>query len=236
MSIVRIATFNVENLDETEPGVQPSLAERLVLMPPQVERLRSDIVCFQEVHGQERPGQPRDLLALKELLTGTYLDTPELTLASTKPAGDAVYDKRNLVVASRFPVTAKEQLRYKLVSRPKYRRITAIPAEATAKAIGVERPIQHVQVDLGLFGTLHVINLHLKSKIPTNIEGQKVDDYTWRSADAWAEGLFLSSMKRMSQAVEVRRLVDQLFDADADAKIVVGGDFNAEPHEIPVMA
>ncbi len=43
-------------------------------------------------------------------------------------------------------------------------------------------------------------------------------------------------MKRMSQAVEVRRLVDQILDADADAMIVVAGDFNATPDEVPVMA
>jgi predicted extracellular nuclease len=43
-------------------------------------------------------------------------------------------------------------------------------------------------------------------------------------------------MKRMAQALEVRRLVDQILDADPDARIVVAGDFNATPDEIPVMA
>ena len=80
-----------------------------------------------------------------------------------------------------------------------------------------------------------MINVHLKSKIPTDIPGQKIDGFTWRSADAWAEGSFISSMKRMSQALEVRRLVDQLLDADPDARIVVAGDFNAAPDEVPVM-
>ena len=84
-------------------------------------------------------------------------------------------------------------------------------------------------------GVLHVINVHLKSKIPTDIPGQKIDGFTWRSADAWAEGSFISSMKRMSQALEVRRLVDQLLDADPDARIVVAGDFNAAPDEVPVL-
>jgi predicted extracellular nuclease len=83
---------------------------------------------------------------------------------------------------------------------------------------------------------LHLINVHLKSKIPTDIPGQKVDTFTWRSSDAFAEGSFLSSMKRMSQALEVRRLVDQIFLEDPDARIVVAGDFNATPDEVPVMA
>ena len=78
--------------------------------------------------------------------------------------------------------------------------------------------------------------MHLKSKIPTDIPGQKVDDFTWRTADAWAEGSFLSSMKRMSQALELRRLVDRILDADPDARIVVAGDFNATPDEVAVLA
>jgi exonuclease III len=61
---IRIATFNLENFDEAASGMRPSLDERIALMKPQITRLHADIACFQEVHGQERPGQPRDLLAL----------------------------------------------------------------------------------------------------------------------------------------------------------------------------
>ena len=78
--------------------------------------------------------------------------------------------------------------------------------------------------------------MHLKSKIPTDIPGQKIDNFTWRTADAWAEGAFISSMKRMAQALEVRRLVDQILDADPTSQIVVAGDFNATPDEVPVLA
>lgn len=81
-----------------------------------------------------------------------------------------------------------------------------------------------------------MIDVHLKSKIPTTIPGQKIDNFTWRSADGWAEGYFLSSLKRMSQALEVRRLVDQILDADPGARIVVAGDFNAAPDDVPVLA
>lgn len=58
MAAIRIATFNLENFDETAPNQRPSLAERIALMKPQILRLRADIACFQEVNGQERPGQP----------------------------------------------------------------------------------------------------------------------------------------------------------------------------------
>ncbi|BCJ68533.1 endonuclease/exonuclease/phosphatase family protein [Polymorphospora rubra] len=236
MAEFRIATFNVENLDETAPDERPSLAERVALMKPQIVRLRADVVCFQEVHGQERPGKPRALLALAELLAGTDLAGASMT--SSRPDGDAVYNERNLVVVSHHPVLAHRQLRNDLVARPRYARLTAVPADAAPVEIGVERPILHVELDLAQVGggRLHVVNVHLKSKIPTDIPGQKLDNYTWRSADAWAEGTFISSMKRMSQALEVRRLVDQILDADPGARIVVAGDFNATPDDIPVLA
>ena len=52
MAEVRIATFNLENFDETAPDEWPSLAERIELMRPQIVRLRANIACFQEVNGQ----------------------------------------------------------------------------------------------------------------------------------------------------------------------------------------
>lgn len=234
MGTLRIATFNLENWDETAPGAKPpSLADRIELMRPQIMRLRADVACFQEVHGQERPGQPRDVLALKELLKGTNLEGANLV--STRTAGGEVYDVRNLVVATHLPVLAFRQLRNDLVETPLYRRLTAVPADPAAVEIAVERPILHVELDVA-GDRLHVVNVHLKSKLPTDIPGQKIDAYTWRSADAWAEGFFLSSLKRMSQALEVRRLVDQTLDADPGARIVVAGDFNATPEDVPVQA
>jgi endonuclease/exonuclease/phosphatase family metal-dependent hydrolase len=236
MATLRIATFNLENLDETGPGQRPSLAERVTLMKPQISRLRADIACIQEVNGQERPGQPRALLALQELVAGTNLDGA--AMIATKPEGDAVYNERNLVVVTHLPVLAHTQLRNTLVAKPAYRRLTAVPEDPGPVEIGIERPILHVQVDLAPVGggRLHVINVHLKSKIPTEIPGQKIDNFTWSSADAWAEGFFISSMKRMSQALEARRLVDKILDEDPHASIVVAGDFNATPDDVPVLA
>lgn len=233
MAQFRIATFNLENFDETGPGVRPSLQERIALMRPQILRLRADVAFFQEVNGQERPGRPRALLALAELLQGTNLEGAQLV--STRPQDDAVYNERNLVIATHLPVLAVEQLSNDLVARLMYRRLTALPPDAEAVQIGVERPVLHAELDLG-GQRLHAVNVHLKSKIPTDIPGQKLNGFAWRTADAWAEGSFISSMKRMSQAVEVRRLVDRILDGDPEARIVVAGDFNAEPDEVPVKA
>jgi endonuclease/exonuclease/phosphatase family metal-dependent hydrolase len=235
MPQLRIATFNLENFDDTAPDDRPTLAERIMLMRPQIRRLAADIVCFQEVNGQERDNQPRRLLALQQLLDDTNLTAA--TLVSTETSEGQVYDERNLVVAAApgFAVLGHDQIKNDLVDPPLYKRLTASPADTDAIAVEVERPILHVRVDVA-GAALHVINVHLKSKIATTIPGQKIDNFTWRSADSWAEGSFLSSLKRMSQALEVRRLVDQILDADPGARIVVAGDFNAEPDEVAVLA
>lgn len=234
MAAFRIATFNLENFDETAEGTWPSLAERIELMRPQIHRLRADIALFQEVNGQKRPGERRTLAALRELLAGTNLEGA--TLITSKPTDDDAYPERNLVVATHLPVLGYQQLRNTLVEQPRYKRLTAIPPDAAPIDIAIERPILHVRIDQAGGAPLHVINIHLKSKNPTDIPGQKIDAYTWRTADAWAEGTFISSMKRMSQALEVRRLIDEILDADPAARIVVAGDFNAEPEEVPVLA
>ena len=162
MAEVRIATFNLENFDETAATEWPSLAERIQLMRPQIVRLRANIACFQEVNGQERPNQPRSLLALPELLAGTNLAGAQL--ASTRTTNNEVYDERNLVVATTFPVFDIQQLRNDLVDPLLYRLLTANPPDAAAVTVDIERPILHVQLDLPNATRLHIINVHLKSK------------------------------------------------------------------------
>ena len=157
MAEIRIATFNLENFDETAAGEWPSLAERVTLMRPQILRLRADIACFQEVNGQERPSQPRSLLALAELLAGTNLAGAQL--ASTRTTSNEVYDERNLVVATTFPVFDIQQLRNDLVDPLLYRRLTANPPDAAAVTVDIERPILHVQLGLPNATRLHIINV-----------------------------------------------------------------------------
>src|SRR6476620_938679 len=211
---IRIATFNLENFDETAAGARPSLAERIALMKPQINRLDADIICFQEVNGQKRPGQPRALIALAELLAATTLKDAFVEHTKTDEGQGEVFEERNLVVVTRHEVKHREQLHNKLVDPPMYQLLTAIPPATEPKPITVERPILHVTVQVD-GAPLHIINVHLKSKIPVDVPGQKVDRFTWKTAEAAAEGSFVSSMMRMSQAVEVRRLVDAILTQDA---------------------
>ncbi len=233
-NILRIATFNLENLDD-KAGQKPTLDDRITVMRPQIVRLNADILCLQEVNGQETPGQPRRLLALERLLE----DTPysDYHMISTKTAdGTQVYDERNLVILSRFEITEHHQYKHDYASAPQYQKVTAKPPEDKAKEITWERPILYARIKLNDGMSFQVINLHLKSRLPSNIAGQMRGRYTWKTASGWAEGFFLSSMKRAGQALETRMLIDKLFDEEEDALIVVCGDFNADLDDVPVEA
>lgn len=233
---LRISTFNLENLDDKSDRFNPTLEKRLAVLKPQLLRLNADIICFQEVHGQERPGQPRQLLSLQELLQ----DTPykDYQLISTLTTTNTIYDVRNLVIASRFPIQEHFQYRNDLIDKPAYKKVTEIPAEGEAEDIIWERPLLHAVIQITAGFKLHLINVHLKSKNPTSIRGQQDEQkyYIWKSASGWAEGFFVSSMKRVGQALETRMLIDQIFDAEPEANILVCGDFNANPTEVPVEA
>lgn len=229
---LRIATFNLENLDD-QPNSKPTLAERIALMRPQLLRLKADILCLQEVNGQEQNGQPRRLLALDKLLATTPYST-YYRVSTVTADGSQVYDERNLVILSRFEIVAHQQ--HKPADVPLYRMITAAPPQSEAEKIQWERPLLQAIIKLDAATSIHVLNVHLKSKIPTDIPGQKINDYTWKSCAAWAEGAFISSMKRMGQALQTRQLIDALFDSDENALVAVCGDFNAEADEVPLEA
>lgn len=230
---MRIATFNLENLDDG-PNVQPPLADRIKIMRPQIQRIRADILCLQEVHSQG-PSGSRTLQALNDLLKDT--DYVNFHRETTSTTGNELYDVRNIVVLSRFPITHAEQIRDSSGPRPNYKVATANPPDQTSDPVRWERPVLHVRIDIGNQRTLHVMNVHLKSKIAVDIAGQKIDDYTWRSVAAWAEGSFISSMKRVGQALQIRMKIDDIFDTQGeDSLIAICGDFNSDSDDVPVIA
>ena len=233
-SVLRIATFNVENLGKPViPGA--TLEERIRLLRPQLLRLRADVLCLQEVDSERPPGGgARRLSALDALLADTpYQSFHRASTVSRSRGG--FRDKHNLVVLSRPLIGEQRQILHDLVSPPLHRPIAA-ESTATDKTTPVEwdRPILHAAVRLNDGQVLHVVNVHLRAPRAAFVAGQKANAQTWRSMSGWAEGFFLAAVKRAGQALEVRLLVDRLFDADADALIVVCGDFNADVHEVPV--
>lgn len=236
--MVKIATFNIENLDESSSKYSPTLDKRIPSLRGMLYRLDADILCLQEVHAQELPAHTannpqRELSSLETLIVDTQY--AHYHMAHTVTSDGEAYDKRNLVILSKWPITTLNQYKHDHLDKLQYRKATALPQEA-AKNISWERPILHAEIVIPNIGLVHVVNLHLKSRIASNVNGQKSNHYTWKSAAGWAEGYFLSSIKRVGQALETRMLIDQIFAQDKHANIVVCGDFNAAPGEVPVEA
>lgn len=238
---MRIATFNIENLDDVEvnPEKEAPFEVRVKILRPMLQRLRADIICFQEVHGQDAPqGQqgPRTLRALSTLLQNTRYSNFTLSSTTLKDKPD-VERLRNLVVASAPEYTVEEvcEVQNTLVNPPQYSRVTATGDQTLIK-VNWERPTLYVRLRKGNASPLHILNVHFKSKLPSPIPGQKLDRWTWKSASGWAEGYFLSSMKRVGAALETRIFIDKIFDTEEDPNIAVCGDFNTDTEEVPVMA
>jgi hypothetical protein len=171
---MRIATFNLENLDD-ETGQDPSLATRVAIMRPQLERIAADILCLQEVHSQDSP-EGRTLGALDTLLAGTRYESYERL--TTKTTAGQLYQERNLMILSRFPFIAhaRQIIRDSSGPRPSYRVATADPPDQTADPLEWERPILYAQVDLGDGPLLHVLNLHLKGTVASAATASKQRD------------------------------------------------------------
>ncbi len=234
---VRIASFNLESLDD-RPGLDPPLEARIAVLRPQLLRLRADILCLQEVHGQRPPGGgPRRLLALRRLLQGT--EYASFHLVSTRSPGAHgqegwVADVHNLVVLSRHPVVASRTILHERVEPLRYRPVTASPPAREPRDLRFDRPALYVAVALPDGRRLHLVDVHFRAPLAVPVAGGKTGPFSWRRTDAWAEGFFMAGVLRAAQALEVRLVVDRLFDEDPGALLFVAGDFNAELHEVPL--
>jgi endonuclease/exonuclease/phosphatase family metal-dependent hydrolase len=217
---LRLATFNLENLDASRRGVP--LEQRIAVLRPQLCALDADVLCLQEVSAHARHDGRRALDALDRLLA----DTPYagFARATTHAAGGGPADVHNLVVLSRWPIVATQQHLHDLVPPPTvHLRTTPTPQDV---AVRWDRPLLEVHVELPGARTLVVWDAHLRAPLAAAIEGQKAA-HQWLSSAAWAEGYLLATIKRVGQALELRHHVDRRLDADPDAWIVVAGDLNA---------
>jgi len=227
---LRLATFNLENLDD-HPAGGIDFDDRVAVMRPQFLRLRADVLCLQEVntHPATKSG-PRLFSALDRLLAGTEYEhwhrAVSLNRGGVHPA-----DKHNLVIVSRLPIRSYRQIWHDLVPSCAYRPVRADPVPAEAQKVEWDRPILHAVLDLPGGRALHVVNVHLRAPRAVWLQGQKERFGRWLSVGGWAEGFFLAGVKQAGQALEVRLLVEAIFDAEPDALVVVCGDFNAAERE-----
>jgi endonuclease/exonuclease/phosphatase family metal-dependent hydrolase len=230
---MRLATFNIESLD-LPPKAEVPFEARAAALRPILERIAADILCLQEVNGQHVTGSPeRRLVALDMLLQGTCYAAYQRA-ATSGPTGRGVASVHNLVTLSRYPIRQQRELRHERVRPLFHRYVTGSSAGSEPQPIGFDRPLLLAEVELAGGRGLDLINLHLRAPRASAIPGEKLSSSQWRTTSGWAEGYFLSSLKRTAQALELRLLVDDLLARDPERLIAVAGDFNAEDHETPV--
>jgi len=230
---IRIATFNLESLDEPPRG-RASLESRVQALRPQLVRLRADVLCLQEVNGQrDAKGQPRSLRALDQVLEGTIYERYH-RVATQSRSRQGVRDRHNRGILSRVPILDSDEVWNHLVEPPLYRCQTSDPAQETPQPVGWDRPMLYADVDLGGGKKMVVVNVHLRAPRAAFVAGQKKDRHNWKTMAGWAEGYFLATVKAAGQALEVRAFLDRLFDLDPEALIAGVGDFNSSDGQAPV--
>lgn len=230
--VIRIATFNMESLDEPPRG-RASLDDRIRALRPQLQRLRADVLCLQEVNGQpDATGGPRTLAALERVIKDTAYERYHM-VATQSPSGRGVRDRHNLVILSRYPIAGSDQVLNHLIDPPLYRAKTSDPAAEAPQPVEWDRPMLYADLDLGDGIKMVVINVHLRAPRAAFVPGQKTDRHNWKTMTGWAEGFFLATVKAAGQALEVRAFLDRLFDLDSDALVAVVGDFNCSDGQAP---
>lgn len=217
---MRIATFNLENLD------LKTIDARLKPLQNALIRLNADVLLLQEVNSDT---EGTKLSALDKLINSTIYQSYErvITTASDK----TYFGQRNLVILSNKKIVSSQQFKHQYVRAPEYSPSTG---ELSSTDITWERPILYAQIELSSKERINILNLHLKSKIPTEIVGSKKDAFSYKTIPTWAEGFFVSSLRRVGQALEARTFIDSLFDQDNNSNIIVGGDFNSDFDEVAV--
>ncbi len=218
----RIATFNLETLGDERAGAIP-LDRRIAALRPQLQALRADVLCLQEVDAQAIAPHRRGLAALERLVEDTQYAAYHRAVGEAEP-GHGPADRHNLAVLSRFAIRASRSVRHDKVAPP------LAPDGVQPRW---DRPILQVELGLPDGRTLHVLDLHLRAPLAT-YRPQAKQHGVWQSTRDWAQGFHLSTLKRIGQALEARLLVDDLLDADAEALIVVAGDLNADLYEMPL--
>jgi len=223
---MRLATFNLESFGE-DRFKPDNLGTRLSALRPRLIELEADILCLQEVNAQKPLGEKRrDFAALDLLLAETpYADFNRA--AGQRPDLQGPADRHNLLVLSRYPIDELQVLYHARVEPPLWQPKTTGADDIGEDLMRFDRPILQVKLDIGAAQPLHLFVVHLRAPIAAALPGGKSGASCWKSSSAWAEGYFLSAMKRTAQALDLRLAIDALFDEEPDALIAAAGDFNA---------
>lgn len=223
---LRLATFNIESLDWSKDQAA-WFDQRAATLRPILNRLDADILCLQEVNAQHLTStEPRSFVALLKLIEGTRLEYFHLA-GSNRAGSQEPADRHNLVILSRWPITAQRQFHHDLVPPLHWR-----SPEGEEIVVQFDRPALYVQIAQPGQKPLHIFNLHLRAPRAAPLPGGRQKG-EWTSTRRWAQGYFIASLKRQAQALEMRLAVEEALDREPEARIALCGDLNAEAFEAP---
>ena len=204
LMIVRFATFNCGSLlargeDNSTLTLGPERYEaKCRCVAETMERIGADVATLQEV--VERDSIERVIEACGSRMR---------IVAATSPASRSI----RTWLLSRFPVSDLHVHDDELgLLEWKGERIPHGPS------------IIDAAIDFGDKAPVRVFVSHLKSK--RSVDPVFGDDFAPKTLAEWASGTLFSTAKRMTQAVRIRRLVDDAFSRDSDARILLMGDLN----------
>jgi hypothetical protein len=206
---LRLATFNLENLGiregEDTPEARARLPLHLAAVRAELGKLDADTVAFQEC---------LDPSLLDPLLED--LNYPHRVVASlgSSPLRVGVF--------SRYPLGEPSEVAASTTCAavdPKTGLNIAVSGAFSRPVLRV--PCHHPGLDIIL------LVLHGKSKIPSSTPRRPDPGAgAWASLADVALGRLITEVKRLAQAVELRREVDRILEQDPGAAVAVLGDFN----------
>jgi len=207
-----ISTLNLENLTKPKSSAKETEKQqyerRLSMLRDIVLRLDADILALQEL---TTPAALDDLFALG--FTNSFKPYKKPYVVG-KPAERGV----RCAVLSRFETGPK-------IDHETGARFTW-PDRNIDWPLEWDRPLLEVPIKVNANLTITLLVVHLKSRMVTFPERVDSRKYQWPSLKKYAQGSFVSTLRRVGQAMDLREKLDAVFERDREANIVVLGDFN----------
>ncbi len=205
--IVRFATFNCGSLlargesDSLHTLGPERYDAKCRCVAETLERIGTDVATLQEVVDRE---------SIERILSAC--ESRMQIVAVTSPASRSI----RTWLLSRYPV-ADLNVHDDGLDLLEWRR-EAIPHIPS---------IIDATIDLGDGVRVRVFASHLKSK--RSVDPVLGDDFAPTTLADWASGTLFATAKRLAQAVRIRRLIDDAFVKDPEARILLMGDLNDTP-------
>lgn len=205
-----LATYNVLDLFD------PDDREKIEALASVVRALDADVLALQEIGSRA---------ALDAVLHRADRGYGEPFVARA--------DKRGIACAivSRLPVLGRRALDADVLPFPVLHEGDPAPFGARLR---LRRAIPVVRIDAGALGVFSLLSTHWKSGRPSPLVAPDGTEREPQTAAERAEGDLRSLVQRASEALFLRRAVDELLAAAPGESVVVAGDLNDVSGSVPV--